>query len=101
VKEAQTTNATALAEPSHRETAATYRRVIVTHGRYRVAICRNGTQWLFQKCTHEKSCAGARWKTVGCFVTREALIALQHRATGAHWPSLAALPARFTGEGQE
>ena len=83
---------TAISDQDHCETAANYRRVVVTHGRYRVAICRDGVQWLFQKCTREKPCARARWKTVGYFVTREALRALQHRSTGANWPELDALP---------
>jgi len=86
---------------AHRENSASYRRAIITHGRFRVAICRNGLQWLFQKCTRNEPCARARWKTVGYFVTREALIALQHRSTGANWPELTSLPERFPREEQE
>ena len=86
---------------AHRETAANYRRVIITYGRFRVAVCRDGIQWLFQKCTREKPVSGAYWKNIGYFVAREQLIALQNRSTGAEWPELKSLPESFSQEEQE
>lgn len=87
-------------EASHRETDASYRGVIVTYGRYRVALCRDGIQWLFQKRVTKEPCARARWRTLGYFTTRESLMRFQHKSTSQHWPELMALPERFRREGR-
>jgi hypothetical protein len=85
-------------DAAHRETDASYRGVFTARGRYRVAICPDGIQWLFQQRVTNKPCAGARWRTLGYFATRKALIRLQHRSTGQHWPELMTLPERLCRE---
>jgi hypothetical protein len=85
---------------AHCETANAYNRVILCHGRYRVATCRDGLQWLFQQRVTTKTCAGARWRTLGYCTTRKALVRLQHRFMGVSWPELETLPERFKWEGQ-
>ena len=80
---------------THRETADEYANVILRRGRYRVAVCRDGLQWLFQKCVTKEHCAGARWRTFGYCTTREALMRVQHSFVGRAWPELAMFPERF------
>ncbi|MBE9477449.1 MAG: hypothetical protein IME92_09885 [Proteobacteria bacterium] len=85
---------------AHCETANAYNRVILRRGRYRVAACRDGLQWLFQQRVTTKPCAGAGWRSVGYCTTRKALVRLQHRFVGVSWPELETLPERFKWEGQ-
>lgn len=63
----------------HRETAETYAGELFRLGRYRVAVCRDGIQWLFQRQRPTKSAGGAVWDTLGYCVTRKGLMRL-HRA---------------------
>lgn len=83
---------------AHCETADDYRRVILRRGRYRVAACRDGVQWLFQQRVTAKPCAGARWRSLGYCTTRSALSRVQHRSTGVSWPELATFPKRIKRE---
>ena len=54
----------------HRETAETYGGELFRLGRYRVAVCRDGIQWLFQRQRPSKSAGGAAWDTLGYCATR-------------------------------
>lgn len=83
----------------HRETADGYRGVILDLGRYRVAICRDGLQWLYQRRRPGAAGGGTAWDTLGYCVTRAALIRLSRSHSGAEAPEIAALPARFKREG--
>ncbi|MFT5864904.1 MAG: hypothetical protein ACI82I_000634 [Gammaproteobacteria bacterium] len=80
---------------SHHETAANYARVLLVKGRWRVAVCRDDQQWLFQQRVTTEDCAGARWRNKGFCLTRDSLITLQHRFLGEAWPALETLPVRF------
>ena len=53
------------AAQDHRETAETYVGELFRLGRYRVAVCRDGMQWLFQRQRPAKAAGGAAWDTVG------------------------------------
>lgn len=58
----------------HRETSDRYHGELFRDGDYRVVVCRDGIQWLFQKrAGPEKYGAGARWVSIGYFTTRQAL----------------------------
>ena len=50
------------APASHREKDGNYRGEIVRSGRYRVAVCKDGIQWLLQYRRNNEECARARWK---------------------------------------
>lgn len=78
----------------HRETADDYRGVVFRAGRFRVALCRDGIQWLFQRQRGANPGVGAPWDTLGYCATREALMRLHRLATGQDAPEIAAFPDR-------
>ena len=80
------------AAQDHRETAETYIGELFRLGRYRVAVCRDGMQWLFQRQRPAKAAGGAAWDTVGYCATRTGLIRLHRAHTGSDSPEIAALP---------
>ena len=84
-----------------RETTNGYRGVILNIGRYRVAVCRDGLQWLFQRRRPGFADARKAWDTLGHCVTRKALIRLWRSHMGAEAPALLGLPERFKREGAE
>ncbi len=49
----------------HKETAVDYRSEILRHGRFRIAVCRDGIQWLFQRQRAAKGGVGAQFDTLG------------------------------------
>jgi len=75
-----------------RESAETYRGELFRLGRYRVAICRDGIQWLYQKQRLQVSTVGGAWNTLGYCVSRNALARLQRAYNGAEAPEISALP---------
>lgn len=83
----------------NRETAEAYRGEIFRIGRYRVAACRDGMQWLYQRQHPGFASGGTAWVTLGYCVTRNALTRLHRSHTGADATAISALPERFkTGE---
>lgn len=76
----------------HRETSDRYQGELLREGKFRLAVCRDGIQWLIQQKTHAESLAGARWKSVGYVTTRKALTRLWLNNTGGIHPKLAQLP---------
>ncbi len=83
----------------HHETSANYKRVLFTLGRYRVAVCKDDLQWLFQQRVTVKTCAGARWRNLGYCTTRNALLRFQHKFLGVSSPEIGALPETFNAGG--
>ncbi len=79
----------------HRETAEAYRGEVLRLGRFRVAVCRDEMQWLFQRRRPGYAGGGAAWDTLGYFVTRAALARLHRAHTGTDATEIAALPERF------
>ena len=79
----------------HRETADAYRGVLFIEGNYRVAECREGLQWLFQRKRPRKSNGGAAWDTLAYCTTRKALIRLHRAHAGEDAAEIAALPEYF------
>lgn len=85
----------------HRETASGYRGVIFDLGQYRIAVCRDDLQWLFQRRRPGFAGVGPAWDSIGYCVTRKALIRLQRSHMDADAPALATLPVRFKQEKTE
>lgn len=77
----------------HRETAETYVDELLRLGRYRMAVCRDGVQWLFQRQRLAKPAGGAAWDTLGYCATRAGLMRLHRADIGSDAPEIAALPA--------
>ena len=91
-------NAHATRIGDHRESADSYRGEVIRDGSYRVAVCRDGIQWLFQRQDPEKPLAGARWRTLGYCRWRTTLERLWREHAGHAAPaSLAFLPERIRG----
>lgn len=84
-----------------RETAEDYRGVVLDLGRYRVAVCRDGLQWLYQRRRPGFASVGTAWDTLGYCVTRNCLIRLHRSHSGADVSDLAALPERIAREGRQ
>ncbi len=82
----------------HCETAETYKGELFRQGRYRVAVCRDGLQWLFQRHRPGFTGGGAAWDTLGYCRTQEALIRLHRSYTGCDAPKLRDLPEFFPRE---
>lgn len=85
----------------HYETSANYERVLIKGGRYRIAVCRDRLQWLFQQRVTRETCAAERWRTLGYCTSRTALLRLQHRFQGVSVAKICALPETFKSEGAE
>ncbi len=83
----------------HRETSDTYCREVFRQGRYRVAVCRDGLQWLFQRKRLECAAGGTAWDTLGYCVTRAALMRLHQAHIGGDAPDIASLPPQFRAGG--
>jgi len=49
----------------HRETSDAYRGVVLLFDRFRIAECRDGSQWLFQRKRPGFPGGGAAWDTLG------------------------------------
>lgn len=76
----------------HHETSDNYVGELFRSGDHRVAVCRDGIQWLFQRQTHATSLAGPRWRTIGYFTTRGALNRAWTSKLGNTPAALLALP---------
>jgi len=77
---------------SQRETAENYSGELVRKKKFRVAICRDGIQWLFQRQRLRFANGGAAWDTLGYCTTKNALIRLLRSHMGADAPDLSTFP---------
>ena len=84
-----------LSPTSHRETAEDYRGELFRRGIYRVAECRDGIQWLFQRQRPQFPAGGAAWDTLGYCVSKSGLTRLVRAHIGRKIPELGALPDHF------
>lgn len=80
---------------ANRETSELYRNEIFRIGRYRVAVCNDNMQWLYQRRRKGNAAATARWDTLGYCVTRAALMRLHRSKTGMLTLEFNSLPERF------
>lgn len=80
---------------SRRETGDEYVKVLFRRGRFRVVICRDGIQWLFQRRRTHVRPGGTAWDTLGYCTSRKALMRLSRSNFGKSWPELSSLPERF------
>ena len=77
----------------HRETSDSYHGELFRDGKYRVAVCRDGIQWLIQQQRVGNQPVGEAWDTFGFCTTRKALTRLWTGKTGRIHPELENLPA--------
>lgn len=61
------------------ESSDNYRNEIFRNGRYRIALCKDGIQWLLQKQDRSK---GSRWRSERYFTTRASIASQWQSATG-------------------
>lgn len=87
------------AKRDHRETRENYARVVVRNGRYRVAVCEDGTQWLLQRQPGHFPPGGAAGDTIAYCRTRRAIVRLYRALIGMDAAELAGLPKRNTTGG--
>ncbi len=79
-----------------RESSDNYRGELIRDGLYRVAVCRDGIQWLFQRQRPGKAGVGGAWDTLGYCRRRETLARLWRERAGQEAAAiLAFLPERF------
>ena len=84
----------------HKESSECYQGELFRQDRYRVAICRDGLQWLFQRQRLRFAAGGAAWDTLGYCTTRKALIRLHRSYNAPQHEKLHALPDRIEQEGR-
>lgn len=95
--EVDDTRSTTIKHPRiHCETDESYRNVLVTSGEHRIAICKHGTQWLFQRRRPQNAGAGGRWDNIGYCVTRAGLMRLQRSESAELKEFIETLPEKFT-----
>jgi len=77
---------------NHHETSDTYVGELFRAGDHRVAVCRDGIQWLFQRQRSGKTGGASKWDTLGYYTTRAALHRDWTRKFGSAPAPLLALP---------
>ncbi len=85
----------------HRETSDAYRGVVLCYGSFRIATCRDGLQWLFQRKRPGFPGGGAAWDTLGYCMTRVGLMRLHRAHIGGEVPEIEALPETFKSGGRD
>ena len=80
------------------ETDESYRNVLATSEDHRIAICRHGIQWLFQRRRPLHAGAGGRWDNIGYCLTRAGLMRLQRSENAQLEEFIEALPEKFTAQ---
>ncbi len=81
-----------LSQTDHRETADNYNGELFRRGVYRVSVCRDGIQWLFQRQRSQFPAGGAAWDTLGYCVSKSGLTRLVRAHIGFDIPELDGLP---------
>ncbi len=81
-----------LSRTNHRETAENYNGELFRFGVYRIAVCRDGIQWLFQRQRPRFPAGGAAWDTLGYCVSKSGLTRLVRTHIGSNVSELDALP---------
>lgn len=65
-----------MALPDHYESSDAYRGELIREGNWRIAVCRDGIQWLLQHRTRAGSPYGPRWESKHYCQTQKALARL-------------------------
>lgn len=87
-------NALAEIACDHRESSDGYRGELHRMGRWRIALCRDGIQYLLQRQRPGKAGVAAAWDSISYCTTRATLSRLWRRETGDAGEILARLPER-------
>lgn len=85
----------------HHESADDYCGVIHDLGCYRIAVCKDDLQWLFQRRRPRFKGVGTAWDSLSFITTRTALIRVQREYMGYDAPVLLTLPELFKSGGQQ
>ena len=83
---------------THHEAGDDYHRELFRSGSYRVPVCRDGVQWLYQRQAPRKGLAGARWRTLGNCRSPSVLKRLCREHSGIVPDELSGFPDRFMRE---
>ena len=83
---------------NHCETHETYGNVLITSGKYRIAVCKLNLQWLFQRKRPQKTGAGERWDNIGYCSSRVGLMRLQRSENARLEDFIETLPKMFSAE---
>ena len=83
----------------HKETADDYRGEVLRLGPYRIAVCRDGLQWLLQRQRGAKAGGGAAFDTLGYWPTRIGLERLHRAHIGLDTGILVSFPDRIKRRG--
>jgi hypothetical protein len=86
---------TLIRKTDHRESADDYQGVVWRKGRYRIAECRDGLQWLFQRQRAGFPTGAGAWDTLGYCATRNGLMRLHRAHIGGEAAAIAAFPESF------
>jgi len=78
-----------------RETSETYKGELFRLGRYRVVVCRDGLQWLYQRCRPTITAEGIAWRTLGCCTNKKSLMRLHRAHSGSEAKAISDLPFHF------
>jgi len=78
-----------------RETSETYKRELFRLGRYRVAVCRDGLQWLYQRRRPAFKAGGVAWNTLGYCANKTQLMRLHRTHSGSEAQAISDLPFHF------
>ncbi|CUH42327.1 hypothetical protein RUM4293_01215 [Ruegeria atlantica] len=84
-----------LSQTDHRETAENYQGELFRLGIYRIAVCRDGAQWLFQRQRPQSQAGGAAWDTLGYCVSKSGLTRLVRAHIGSDLHEMDDLPQQF------
>ncbi|MDF0603365.1 hypothetical protein P1J78_21770 [Psychromarinibacter sp. C21-152] len=100
----ETTRSTSLPGPTgnnKRECADNYRGELFRIEDIRVAVCRDGLQWLLQRRRPAVSPGEPAWETLGYDTRRNGLMQLHRHYTGQDAPQFAGLPEYITLAGAD
>lgn len=78
-----------------RETAETYRGELFRLGRYRVVVCCEELQWLYQRRRPAITAGGVAWNTLGYCTDKKSLMRLHRTHSGTESKAISDLPFHF------
>jgi len=84
-----------------RESAETYNGELFRLGRYRVAVCCDGLQWLYQRRRPTITAGGVAWNTLGYCTNKISLMRLHRSHSGAEAQAISDLPYYFKRRAQK
>ena len=78
-----------------RETSETYKGELFRLGLYRVVVCREDLQWLYQRRRPTITAGGVAWNTLGYCANKTQLMRLHRSHSGSEAQAISDLPFHF------